>query len=238
MQPYIFQGIVLPERAQLSIEFSLRFRHLSSGIQATARVSIILNQVVVWIDTDQDWNVFDLRNVVANIVQGHLQMIGYLKGFAYDVELTRVINQDPATDYVFGIDIPCLAERGKNIDLTEALTKIREKTKGRNGIYLNRCFSDLSSAMKHADDTGFYCYRAIEALRHHCAAANSLVDASKAAQWQKFRDVAGCEEETLREIKTAADPLRHGQVISSTSVDRERLFTITWNTVDSYLLGA
>jgi hypothetical protein len=237
MQPYIFQGIVLPERAQLSLEFSLGFEHLSSGIQATARVSIILNQVVVWIDTDQDWNVFDLRNVVANIVKGHLQMVGYLKGLAYDFELTRVINQDPATDYVFGIDIPCLVERGKNIDLNKALTKIREKIKGRNGIYLNRCLSDLSSAMKHADDTGFYCYRAIEALRHHCAAANSLVDASNAAQWQKFREVAGCEGETLMEIKAAADPLRHGQFVSSTSVDRKRLFTITWNIVDGYLFG-
>ena len=238
MQPYIFQGIVLPERAQLSLQFSLGFEHLSSGMEATARVSIILNQVIVWIDTDHDWNVFDLRNVVANIVQGHLQMVGYLKGFAYDFELTRVINQDTATDYVFGIDIPCLAERGKNVDLTEALTKLREKTIGKNGIYLNRCFSDLASAMKHADDTGFYCYRAIEALRHHCAAANSLADASKAAQWQKFREVAGCEEDTLREIKAAADPLRHGQVVGSTSADRERLFTITWNTVDGYLVGA
>ena len=235
MQPYIFQGRVLPERAQLSLQFSLSFEHLSSGITASAKVSIILNQVVVWIETDHDWNVFDLRNVVTNIVQSHLQMVGYLKGFAYDFELTRVLNQERAADYVFGIDIPCLAERGKDINLSDALTKLREKTTGRNGVYLNRCFGDLVSAMKHPDDTGFYCYRAIEALRHHCAAVRQMADESKATQWQQFRDVAGCDEHTLREIKAAADPLRHGQVVGSTSADRERLFTITWNTVDSYL---
>ena len=108
MQPYIFQGIVLPERAQLSLQFALGFEHLSSGVKATARVSILLNQAVVWVETEHDWNIFDLRNVVANIVQGHLQMVGYLKGLAYDFELTRVLNQERATDYVFGIDIPCL----------------------------------------------------------------------------------------------------------------------------------
>jgi len=237
MQPYIFQGIVLPERAQLSLQIALGFEHLSSEVKGTARVSILLNQAVVWVETEHDWNVFDLRNVVANIVQGHLHMVGYLKGFAYDFELTRVLNQERDIDYVFGIDIPCLAARGVNLDLPDALAKLREKTVGVNGIYLSRCFSDLSSAMKHADDTGFYCYRAIESLRHHCAAVYSLTEESKAIQWSKFREVAGCDEQLLREIKAAADPLRHGQVIGSTSGDRERLFTITWNTVDGYLVG-
>ena len=90
--------------------------------------------------------------------------------------------------------------------------------------------------MKHSDDTGFYCYRAIEALRHHCAAVHSIAQESNATQWQKFREIAHCEEDTLREIKAAADPLRHGDVVGSTSADRQRLFTITWNTVDRYLV--
>jgi hypothetical protein len=28
--------------------------------------------------------------------------------------------------------------------------------------------------MKHANDTGFYCYRAIESLRKHCAVLHGL----------------------------------------------------------------
>ena len=237
MQPYIFQGIVRAERAQLSLQLDLGFEHLSSGVQATARVSILLNQAVVWVETEHDWNIFDLRNVVANIVQSQLQMVGYLKGLAYDFELTRVLNQERATDIVFGIDIPCLTARGADLDLPNALAKLREKSSGMNGIYLNRCFSDLSSSMKHADDTGFYCYRAIESLRHHCAAVYSLTEENKAVQWAKFREVAGCDEQVLREIKAAADPLRHGQIVRSTSADREKLFTNTWNTVDGYLVG-
>jgi len=66
-------------------------------------------------------------------------MVGYLKGFAYDFEVTRVLNQSRGIDYVFGIDIPCLAERAKSIDLQDALLKLRDKTVGPNGVFLHRC---------------------------------------------------------------------------------------------------
>ena len=118
-------------------------------------------------------------------------MVGYLKGYAYDFEVTRVLNPSREIDYVFGIDIPCLAERGKSIDLEDALPKLWEKTSGRNGVFLNRCFSELASSMKHADDTAFYCYRAVESLRHHCAAVHGLSDADKSKQWEKFRKSRG-----------------------------------------------
>ena len=145
MEPYLFQGVVLPERAQLSLQLTLGFSHLASGVSGVAKVSIILNQVAVWIESEHDWDVFDLRNVVKNIIQNHLAMVGYLMGYAYEFEVTRVLNQSRKIDYVFGIDIPCLAERGKSIDLQDALVKLRDKTIGPNGVFLHRCFSDLAS---------------------------------------------------------------------------------------------
>jgi hypothetical protein len=235
MEPYLLNGVVLPERAQLSLSFALEFSHLTSGVSGVAKVSILLNQVAVWVESEHEWDIFDLRNVVKSILQTHLAMVGYLKGFAYDFEVTRVLNQSRAIDYVFGIDIPCLAERAKSIDVQDALLKLRDKTVGPNGVFLHRCFSDLASAMKHADDTGFYCYRAVESLRHHCAALHDLSSADKAKQWEKFREVSGCTEDTLRAIKAAADPLRHGAPGDATSKDRARLFTSTWDVVEAYL---
>lgn len=237
MEPYLFFGVVLPERAQLTLQFSVGFSLIASGIEGTAKVSTILNQVAVTVESEHNWDIFDLRNVVKNIVQNHLAMIGYLKGYAYDFEITRVLNRGREIDYVFGIDIPCLAERNKKIDLEAALANLREKTAGQNGMFLNRCFSDLAASMKHADDTAFYCYRAIESLRHHCASEHSLSDASKATQWEKFRQVSGCSEEVLRQIKVAADPLRHGDAAGGSSDDRAKLFMATWGVVDGYLRG-
>jgi len=237
MEPYLFQGVVLPERAQLTLQFGLKFTHIGSGASGTAKVSIVLNQIAVWIESEHEWDIFDLRNLVKTLVQSHLAMVGYLKGYAYDFEVTRVLSQSRQIDYVFGVDIPCLAERGNPVDLQEALAKLREKTTGPDGVFLHRCFSDLASAMKHADDTGFYCYRAIESLRHHCAARNGLSGAEKSRQWEKFREVAGCSEETLRTIKEAADPLRHGEASASNAGDRTTMFTNTWDVVGGYLNG-
>jgi hypothetical protein len=235
MEPYLFHGVVLPERAQLSLQFALRFSHVASGVSGVAKVSIVLNQAAIWVESEHEWDVFDLRNIVKNIVQTHLAMVGYLKGYAYDFEVTRVLNQSRGIDCVFGIDTPCLAERGQSIDLQDALFKLRDKTVGPNGVFMHRSFNDLVSAMKHADDTGFYCYRAIESLRHHCAAVHGLSTDEKSKQWEKFREVAGCEEQTLRAIKVAADPLRHGEASGVSSDDRAKLLTTTWRVVDGYL---
>jgi len=235
MEPYLFHGVVLPERAQLSLQFELEFSHVSSGFNGVAKVSIFLNQVAVWVESEHDWNIFDLRNVVSNIVQGDLAMVGYIRGYAYDLEVTRVLSPSRGIDHVFGIDIPCLAERDKAVDLQEALSKLRNKAIGPNGVFLRRCFSDLASSMKNADDTGFYCYRAIESLRHHCAAVHGLTAADKFRQWEKFREVAGCDEPTLRSIKASADPVRHGEAPGVRSEDREKLFASTWDVVGGYL---
>jgi hypothetical protein len=237
MEQYVFYGTVLPERAQLSLQCELEFSHVGSGVPGRARLSIILNQVVVWIDSDYAWDVFDLGNVVKNIVRNQLAMVSFVKGFAYDFELTRVVNPERSIDYVYGVDIPVLVERGKDVDLNAAVQFLREHATGATGVYVHRCLADLVSSMRNADDTGFYCYRAIESLRHHCAAVHQLTESDKSKQWSKFREVSGADEQTLREIKDAADPLRHGQPTGASSEDRARLFTMTWDVVDGYLRG-
>lgn len=236
MEPYFFQGVVLPERAQLTAQFGVGFVHLGSGFKGQARVSVINNQIAIWVDTEHEWNIFDLRNVVRNILTNDLAMIGFLNGYVYDVELTRVVNHTRKIDYVFGIDIPCIAERRQNDNLHASLLELRNKAVGPHGIFLHRCFKDLVSSMKDADDTGFYCYRAIESLRHHCAERAGLTGADKFTQWAKFREISGASEDDLRVIKAAADPLRHGQPESTSAVDREQLLVRTWKVVEAYLI--
>ena len=54
-------------------------------------------------------------------------------------------------------------------------------------------------------------------------------------QWQKFREISGCNEETLLFLKAAADPLRHGQPVGVDADSREKLLTTTWDVVEAYL---
>lgn len=217
------------------MQFTVVFSHATSGNSARANVSIILNQIVVWLDSEIQWNIYDLRNVVKALLQNELAKVAYLRGYAYDVEVTRVMHRELEIDQVFGIDIPCIANRNASIDLNERIASIRQKTVGPEGVLLHRCFNDLVAAMQHPDDTGFYCYRAIEALRHHCRARHAIDPQNKPQQWQKLREVTGIEEATFRFIQNAANPVRHGNVVSVTGQDRVELFTRTWDIVDAYL---
>jgi hypothetical protein len=226
MEPYIFYGKILPEE---------EFSHLTSGKRGKAKVSAKLNQLVVIVHTEEEWNIFDLRNVVKNIVQNNLSIVGYLKGYAYDLDIIRVINSALNIDQVFGIDIPCLSQPRQSINLANELAKIKAKNFGQNGIFLDRCFNDLISSMKNADDTAFYCYRAIESLRHHCAAVNGLSQADKKLQWEKFRKITQVKEETINILKDSAEAVRHGEATKITDKERVTLFQTTWSIVENYL---
>lgn len=167
-----------------------------------------------------------------------LAIVGFVKGFAYDCEITRILNRERGIDYVFGIDTPVISSRKADANLSEAVAVVRPHTGGQVGILVSRCLADLVSAMRNADDTGFYCYRALESLRHHCAARFDLEDADKKSQWQKFREVSGSSEESIRVIKSSADPLRHGEVTAVSSEERAELLAATWDIVEGYFRAA
>jgi hypothetical protein len=235
MDPYIFQGVVLPERAQIDYTQEFEFTHPVSSLTGKCRVSVIKNQVTVWIDGDSVWDIFDLRNVVWEIVRRQIDMVGYIKGYAYDLEITRVINRGHNIDVVFGIEIRCLEERGKSLDLQAEMQKLIVRSSGENGTLIARCMRDLISAMKDSNDSAFYCYRAIESLKNHCAIVNSLTMTNDRAQWDRFRETAGCDKDMLMGIKEQADPVRHGSNAGLTGEQREKLFLTTWGIVDNYL---
>jgi hypothetical protein len=235
MEPYLLEGLVHPERAQIQLHFQIRFTHLSTRIDATAVVSVILNQVAVWVNADIEWDIFDLRNVVKEILQNELAIVGYLTGHSYEVEIKRILHRGRNIDYVYGIDIPYIKERNKDVDINAKIASIRKKTIGESGILLHRCFNDLVMAMKNPTDTGFYCYRAIESLRHHCREKYEIDRENRIEQWKKFRECTHCDEATILYIKNSADPLRHGEVTHVTSSGRVELFKKTWDIVDNYL---
>lgn len=233
MDAYLFTGVILPERAQLTLNQSRNFTHVSSGVSGAVDVSIVNNQLAVWVHSDHEWDIFDLRNLVKTWVQNQLSMIGFITGYSYEIEISRVLHPKKSIDYVFGIDIPCLASRNAGIDLTAELNRLERKCLGPGGVLLHRCFTDLCFAMKHADDTAFYCYRALESLVHHCMSANEIQN--KKTGWQKFRELSDTEASIIYSIKDAADPLRHGEASAMTSPARELVLNNTWDIAGRYL---
>jgi hypothetical protein len=235
MNKYILTGSVLPERALLSTGMKLEFSHSNTGYTGSAEVSIIQNQIIAYIKTQFKWNIYDLRNTVKTMLLNHIGMIGYLSGLAYEIEITRIVNNELGIDYVFGVDIPCLVERNKEKDLNAEIQRLQQLVIGEDGIFLHRSFTDLNLSMKHADDTAFYCYRAIESLRLHFVASNTFQNLNESDQWEKFRQYADVNKETIMHIKNCSDPLRHGGITHTSDDDRKKIFLDTWDIVDSYI---
>jgi hypothetical protein len=231
MHNYQLIGVVLPERAQISFghPFHVQF---AKGVVAMT-VSVINNQVAVWVNSPWAWDIHDLRNTVASHLTHQLSVAGYLTGNAYDLEITRVTAPHGAVDYVYGIDIPCIAEKMRGKFSPEAYNNLLDKTTGPLGLSLLRCFTDLTLAMKHPMDTAFYCYRAIEALRQHCGARHQIE--GKKLQWPKFREILGIDEIEIAQIRDAAEGVRHGEVVPVTNEQRAALLTQTWGIVEKYL---
>lgn len=239
MPQYIFQGKVLPERAHVNLQIGeLEFQaHDAPPLRLS--VNILLNQVAVYALTD-DEDIFTLRNFVHDFLSGHLSVLGFTHGHAYEVELTRVLTPDKSIDYVFGIEMPCIAQQQERRHSALSPEALGMLTMASHGHYLRRFFTDFTLAMKHAIDTGFYCYRALEALRQHCAAAGGLAANrdNKIAQWELFRTVTQTCREEMVPITSAAEVVRHGGVEHITDEQRQRLLVGTWTIAERYLRHA
>ncbi|AXV73560.1 hypothetical protein ACI2S3_07585 [Ralstonia nicotianae] len=238
MYRYFLDGVVHPERAQIQDHrITAKFGHVASSVDAKADIRILLNQIAVWVETEVEWNALDLRNVVKNLVQLEMDMMGYVLGLTYDVEIRRAICPEIGVDVVFGINVPCISELHRGVDLDTRIAAIRPKLLGESGIFLHRCLRDLMTALKEPDDVAFHCYRAIESLRHHCIVTHSVDPKDKATQWNTLRQIAGCDESSTRLLEKAAQATRHGEPEAVPEVDAVKLLTTAWTIADGYILN-
>lgn len=234
---YIIKGIVHPERAQISMgPMEFEFFHPTTGNRAKTKLNIVLNQVTVLVHSDAEWDIFDLRNVAKQLVADHLAMIGYIKGYAYDLEIRQILNTEKNIDYVYGIDIQCIEDRNKGKDVSSEVARIVAHSGGESGTFIRRCLNDLIMAMKHPDDTAFYCFRALESLKHYCRVRFEIE--SESGQWKKLSELTGTGKGDIEFIREKAFPTRHGDIVGITSDDRKKMFLKTWDIVDAFLNNA
>lgn len=243
MNDYIIIGKILPERAIISIVLpEVSFSPIVSEKSINkAKVSINNNQVYILYSTDsEELRIHDIRNIAKQLIADHLSIIGYVLGYAYEIELTRIINIEKGIDYVFGIDIPCLANRlnsQKPETYKAEVNRINNiiSKQGSLSIYIYRCLNDLKHAMTNPDDTGFYCYRAIESLKQFCKYKFEIE--SEKEQWAKLSELTAYDSDKIQFTKEKAGPARHGDLPIITDDDRVRIFTDTWDIVDSFFQG-
>jgi hypothetical protein len=221
---------VHPERAPISFSgIASQIQGLDGKAIAGIKLNIFQNQITVAVESEEK-DIFTLRNWIKSEVEFVTNIAGFLMGYGYDVEITKSHTEDLSMTQVFGIDIPVLAERAQMRDFNNSINSIFPLCYGVEAIFLRRALADLSSAIKHADDTAFYCFRAIESLRQSFGA-----DLPDADQWKAMSEAVGSSKEEMEPLRSHAFPARHGIPKPLTDKDRQQFFLYTWNIVEKYI---
>jgi hypothetical protein len=234
----LFFGRVVPERAVV-----VRAPELSSQVHAPdvsagqLRIAIDWSQVTAYFtSTGEVKNVYTLRNVVEDGARRLLDMIGYCHGLGYDVDITQAVNTATSEKWVFGIDVPAVSDSATKAGV-EFADLARVAGMGGVGEYLATALADLREALKNPSETGFHCYRAVEALRNACSAHAVPTPKTDSAKWRAFREKYGVSRNEIMDIKHWADRVRHGhapEVI--TDGERATLLQGAWSIVNRFVL--
>ena len=223
-------GVVLPERATLNTApFGSQILAEDGTPYLSVRIDILANQISARVETDEP-NIYTVRNLVRKEVELFTDIAGFLMGHAYDVEIRMAAGPDLESPIVFGIDIPVLAARATGRDLSGLASAILPLCYGLGAEHLRRCLTDLASAIKRPEDTAFYCFRALESLRHSFGA-----HLSESEQWKAMASAVNSNKEEMAELRDEALAARHGNHKSFTDASRAKHFSYTWSIVERYI---
>jgi hypothetical protein len=166
------------------------------------------------------------RNQMTTLCKGIYDAATFLNGVSLGVELNSLLEVETQRFWTFEDRVPELQQSASERPL-ETQTFINLAI--RNG-YLRSALSDLNSAIRFPNDTGFYCYRAIETLMQEFKQAG---DDNKAA-WPKFRAALLVTQTWIKPLTDKSISNRHGEMTGLSGNERVSLMKQAWTLVYRY----
>ena len=227
-----FFGRVIPERADVKVS-EISLQHRSQWGDYRMNIFIHGSQILVDVpveDVDEVENIHTLRNLVQSAVSSLTDFLAFLEGLYVSVEIISVIDTE-GRKRVFGVKYSPVAKKVDSQDKRdELLTKVVRAYQTEASPYLQRAFTDYRLAMNHAEDTGFYCFRAVESIRQF------FYDGNKDKSWKKLREALDVERETIEDrIQKYSKRRRHGDLDSLTAEERNQIIVTTWDILESFI---
>ena len=258
MFSYTFTGRVLPERTYVSFQRDgVSLAPLENEVESTfqsgddVRVAklhmrtVINNaQIIVNVGSEIEVGLEVLRDIVETVAKSYIDAYGYLEGRGHHVEMTSAIDSTGTKWQVFGVQEPAIqATKGNRPDSGIAFGVLfgkAEYDEQYRARQLRRALSDLQSAITTPDDTAFFCYRAIECLRH-CYEDSSNEDTSdeeRKAAWGRMRSALCFERSWIEDIERLSKEQRHGNQFLIPREVRQMVMQRTWKIVDRFIMSA
>lgn len=234
MYHYSFFGKVLPERADVNISpLTVDFFHPDTNIKGKLTITIISSQVSALLITNEEVsNVYTLKNIIEDLIRFEVDMLGFLIGCGYDLEITSLITSPNVSTIVFGVGMHKLEQTKQDRLQQFDPFEILQLTSCKTGDYIRRAFSDLREALRVAKDTGFFCYRAIESFKQYFT--NEFNIPEKDA-WVKLRETLDVHKDEIMFIKSFADSTRHGGNVYISGENREKILEKTWHITGKFI---
>jgi hypothetical protein len=90
MKRLLLTGTVRPERAILTIHNVENELQGPDGKNHKVRFNVYNNQITALIESENDEDLYTLRNIVRSVLELVTDVVGFLKGYAYDVEIVKI----------------------------------------------------------------------------------------------------------------------------------------------------
>ncbi len=231
---YDFYGKVLPERVKFSISVPpIRIKVEEYGFDLQIALSILESQISVKIESEKEIaDLFTLKNTVTEYVRLYTDTWGYLHGYSYDVEITSLSGENNVPYIIYGVDIPEITADHENRPYKQ-IGDILDVVWNPKYVQIRIAFADLRRAIKYTNETGMFCYRAIESLMQFFKE-----DEDRNNAWLKLRTVLNVSREWIDEIGKYSTLPRHGQIVHLTGQKRTDLMKRTWAIIDRFIIYA
>jgi hypothetical protein len=215
-------GRILPERVPLTISIPEQTVNLTDfALSYRVKINIADSQLIASVNIAKGKvDPHTLRNCVESDVRAVTDLVGYLRGCSFGVDITSMISSDGECG-ILGINVPVLAEARKDQKMQiedDLLTSVLSEQSAHLAL------ADFREAMRNPVETGFFCYRAIEAMMQ--SLKNNLTDNDDAA-WKELRTRLRVERSAIDRVKKHSDYPRHGKPFSISDADRETVFLAT-----------
>jgi hypothetical protein len=231
-------GRVIPERKRFGHEgLRLYVKDPEIGVDACLIFGVIDNQLAARIIGNvSDLSNFTLNNIVRQAEQSLLNAHAFIHGEMFEVDIVGVAKdvrdkEDGSLEFHY-LDNTDEVVRAR--DARVCLEDIWILCQSDAGLYIRSALNDLRMALRNHTDGLFYCYRAMETIRHDIGRRYELED--KNQQWERTRDVLAVTRDDIDIVKALADALRHGEPIRYTGAQWRQAISITWNFVEAYML--
>jgi len=235
MATYFFFGIVIPERADLTIQNAKRALTDASGKQVgDIQIDIQQSQVLIALNTELQRDLVTLKNLAYDQARVFINCASLFLGGGYDLDITKGVNVSTGKVETFA---PRAAPIVNFISARQKL-KINEVIKATyqvRGRHIECAIEDFSDGLRRQGRNAmFFFYRSFDSLRAFIGDLYSITKESE--QWEKLRDIIQVSRPDIDFIKGFADPVRHGGSTEYEIPDIEKAEQLAWSAIHEVIV--